>query len=127
MLGYFSCAIGNIAETRSSCSSRSDGNTLRVWFSCSPFVPSEHGVKMTAPQEVYTKDTQHAIVRFLVPKGMKGAEIHRQLSAKYRQNCFPQRSVYEFKNSRTSVVDSDRTPIHNHKRTNHGACSSSDS
>jgi hypothetical protein len=29
---------------------------LRVWFSSSPFVPSEHGVKMTAPLEVCTKD-----------------------------------------------------------------------
>jgi hypothetical protein len=36
---------------------------LRVWFGCSPFVPSEHGIKVTAPLEVYTKDKQHAIVR----------------------------------------------------------------
>jgi hypothetical protein len=48
---------------------------LRVWFSCSPFMPSEHGVKMTAPPEVCTKD-KHAIVHFLVSEGMEGADIH---------------------------------------------------
>jgi hypothetical protein len=41
--------IGNTAEARLCCSSRSDGGMLRVWFSYSPFVPSEHGVKMAAP------------------------------------------------------------------------------
>jgi hypothetical protein len=96
----------------SRCSSRFDGNMLRVRFSCSPFVPSEHGVKMTAPIEDCIKDKQHAIIRFLVSKGMKGAEIHRQLAAKYGENCLPQWSVCEwitmFKNSRTSVIDADR-------------------
>jgi hypothetical protein len=62
---------------------------LRVWFSC-PFVPSEHDVKITAPQEICTKDKQHAVVRFLVSEGMKEAEIHRQMAAKYGQNCLPQ-------------------------------------
>jgi hypothetical protein len=33
--------------------------------SCSPFVSSEHEVKMTAPLDVWTKDKQQAIVRFL--------------------------------------------------------------
>jgi hypothetical protein len=51
---------------------------LRAWFSCSPFVPSEHGVKMIAPLEVCTKDKQHAVAHFLVSEGMKGAEIHRK-------------------------------------------------
>jgi hypothetical protein len=53
-------------------------------------MPSEHGVKMTASLEVCTKDKQHEIVRFLVSKGMTEAEIHRQLAAKYGQNCSPQ-------------------------------------
>jgi hypothetical protein len=87
---YFCYVIGNTAEALSCCNSRSDGNMLRVWFSCSSFVPNEHGVKMTAPLEVCTKDEQRAIVRFLVSRGMKGAEVHRQLAAKYGQNCLPQ-------------------------------------
>jgi hypothetical protein len=40
---------------------------------------------MTAPLEVCTKDKQYAIVRFFVCKGVKGAEIHRQLAAKYEK------------------------------------------
>jgi hypothetical protein len=42
-------------------------------------VASEHGVKTVVPLEVCTKDKQHAVERFLVSKGMKGAEMHRQL------------------------------------------------
>jgi hypothetical protein len=90
------CVIGNTAETWSCCSSRSDCDMMRVWFSCSPFVPSEQGVKVTVPPEVCTKDKQHALARFLVCEGMKEAEIHRQLAAKYGQNCLPQWSVYEW-------------------------------
>jgi hypothetical protein len=56
---YFRCMIGNAAEARSYCSSRSDSDMLRVWLSCSPFVPSECGVKMVATLEVCTKDEQH--------------------------------------------------------------------
>jgi hypothetical protein len=63
---------------------------LRVWFSCSPFVPSEHGATTIAPLEICTKDKQHAVERFLVSEGMKGAEIHRQLADEYRQNCLAQ-------------------------------------
>jgi hypothetical protein len=63
---------------------------LRVWFSCTPFVPSEHGVKMVATVEVCTKDKQYAKVRFFVSEGRKGTEIHQQLSAKYGQNRLPQ-------------------------------------
>jgi hypothetical protein len=32
---------------------------------------------------------------YLVSEGMNGAEIHRKLAAKYGQNCFTQRSVYD--------------------------------
>jgi hypothetical protein len=45
---------------------------LQVWFSYSPFVQSEHGIKMTAPLQVCTKDEQHAIVHFLCLKELKG-------------------------------------------------------
>jgi hypothetical protein len=45
---------------------------------------------MTAPLDVFTKDKQHAVVQFLVSEGMKEAEIHQQLAAKYRQKCLPQ-------------------------------------
>jgi hypothetical protein len=57
---------------------------LRVWFSS--FVPSEHGVEMTAPLQVCTKDRQQTIVRLLGSERMKGAETHRQLAAIYGQN-----------------------------------------
>jgi hypothetical protein len=50
------CVIGNTTEAWSYCRSRSDGDMLRVWFNCSQFVPREHGVKMTDPLEVCTKD-----------------------------------------------------------------------
>jgi hypothetical protein len=65
-----------------------------MWFSFGPFVPNEHGVMMIASLEVCTKYKQHAIVHFLVSEGMKRAEIHRQLAAKYGQNCLPQWSVH---------------------------------
>jgi hypothetical protein len=45
---------------------------------------------MNAVLEVCTKDKQHVVVGFLVSEGMKGAEIHRQLAAKFGQNCLPQ-------------------------------------
>jgi hypothetical protein len=70
ILEYFHCMIDNTAEAWSCCSSRSGGNMLQVWFSCSLFVPNEHSIKMTAPLEVCTKDKQHAIVHFLVSEGM---------------------------------------------------------
>jgi hypothetical protein len=92
-LEYFRFMIGNTAEALSCCSSRSDGDTLRVWFICIPFVPSEHGVKMTAPLEVCTKDMHRAVVRCLASEAMKRVEIHRQLAAKNGQNCSPQKSV----------------------------------
>jgi hypothetical protein len=67
---------GNNAEAWSYCSSRSDSDMLLVWFSCFPFVPSKHGINMTVPLEVCTKNKQHAMVYSLVSEGMKGAEIH---------------------------------------------------
>jgi hypothetical protein len=51
---------------------------------------SEHDVKMTAAPEVCAKYKQQAPVHFLVSVGMKGAESHRQLVAKYGQSCLPQ-------------------------------------
>jgi hypothetical protein len=75
MFEYFLCMIGNTAEAWSCYSSRSGSDMLRVWFSCSPFVPSEHDATMTAPLEVCTKDKQRAVERFLVSEGMKWAEI----------------------------------------------------
>jgi hypothetical protein len=59
ILEYFRRMIGNTAEAWSCCSLRSDGDMLRVWFSCSSYVPCEHGVKMAAPIEFCTKDKQH--------------------------------------------------------------------
>jgi hypothetical protein len=52
ILEYFRCMIGNTAEAWSYCSSRSDCDMLRVWFTYSPFVQSEHGVNVTAPLKV---------------------------------------------------------------------------
>jgi hypothetical protein len=83
ILEYFCCVIGNTAEAWSCCSSRSDRDMLRVWFSCTLFVPIEHGVKVTAPTDVCTKDMQHVTARFLVSEGIKGAEINRKLATKY--------------------------------------------
>jgi hypothetical protein len=50
--------IGNTAEAWSYRSSRSESDMLRVWFSCSPFVLSECGVKMVAMLEDCTKGEQ---------------------------------------------------------------------
>jgi hypothetical protein len=72
VLEYFHFMIGNSAEAWSCSSSRSDGDMLRMWFICSPFVLSAHDIKMTVPLEVCTKDKQHVIVHFLVCEGMKG-------------------------------------------------------
>jgi hypothetical protein len=41
---------GNTADAWSYCSSRSDSDMLRVWFSRSPFVPSDCGVKTVVTQ-----------------------------------------------------------------------------
>jgi hypothetical protein len=49
ILEYFGCMIGSIAEARSRRSARSGSGKLRVWFSCSQFVLSECGTKVTAP------------------------------------------------------------------------------
>jgi hypothetical protein len=56
--------MGNTAETWSCCTSSSDGDMLRVWFSCSPFLSSQHGVKTSAGLEVCTKDKQLEMSRF---------------------------------------------------------------
>lgn len=48
--------IGNTVQAWSHCTSRSGSDMLRVWFSCSPFVPSECGVKMVATLDVSIKD-----------------------------------------------------------------------
>jgi hypothetical protein len=48
---YFLCMIGNTAEAWSCCSSRSDSDMLRVWFSCTFFM-GECGVKMAATLEI---------------------------------------------------------------------------
>jgi hypothetical protein len=114
IMEYFRCMIGNTAEAWSYCSSRSNGDMLRVRFSYSQFAPSESGVNMAAPLEVCTKDKQRAAMRlrFLASEVMKGAEIHRQLAVKCGQNCLPQWGVYEciemLKSRRISVVDADR-------------------
>jgi hypothetical protein len=47
--------VGNTAEAWSYCRSRSDSDMLLVWFSYSPFVPSERGAKMAASIEVGNK------------------------------------------------------------------------
>jgi hypothetical protein len=49
---------------------------LLVWFSCNPFVPSDHGLKITAAQGFCIKDKQYAVERVFVSVGTKGAEIH---------------------------------------------------
>jgi hypothetical protein len=53
---YFRSVNGSIADAWPCRSSRSDGDMLRVWFSCGRFVPSEHDVKATGPTELCTKD-----------------------------------------------------------------------
>jgi hypothetical protein len=65
VLEYFRCVTGNTAEACSCCSSRSDADMLRVWFTCSPFMPSKHGAcaNTNAPLQACTKDEQHKIVR----------------------------------------------------------------
>jgi hypothetical protein len=65
--------ISNTAEARSYCSSRSDSDMLRVWFSC-PCVPIECGVKMTALLEVCTKEKQHNCVFFCVWRNERGRD-----------------------------------------------------
>lgn len=52
---YFHCMVGNATETWSFCNSRSGCDVLWVWFIC-PFVLSEHGVNITTPLGVCTKD-----------------------------------------------------------------------
>lgn len=82
---------------------------------------SERGVKMATPPEVCTKVMQHAVACFLESEEMKRAEVYRQFTAKYGQNCLPLCSGYEwiemFKSSRTSVVDANKDGHHAHKRT----------
>jgi hypothetical protein len=68
MLEYFHCMNDNTAEAWPYCSKRSDDGMLQVWFICSTFVLSEHGIKMTALLEVSTKDKQHAVVHFFCLK-----------------------------------------------------------
>jgi hypothetical protein len=85
----FFCMTGNSAETSSYSSPRSDGDMLRVWFSCSPFVPSKRDVKMAAPLEVCNKDEQRAVVRILSSEGVKVSETDRRLASQYGQNFLP--------------------------------------
>jgi hypothetical protein len=54
-IGIFCYIFGNIAEAWSCYSSRSDGDMLRVWFSC-PFVTSECGVKTVATLNHISRD-----------------------------------------------------------------------
>jgi hypothetical protein len=68
--------IGNTAESSLWCSSRSESDMLQKWISCEPFMLSRHGVNLTAPLKVCTKDKEHALVCFLVSERMKGAEFH---------------------------------------------------
>jgi hypothetical protein len=75
--------IGNTVGAWLYCTSGRDGDLLRVWFSCSPFVPSECGVKVTAALKTATWAV-------LVVRRGAGAEIHRQLAARCGQNCSPQ-------------------------------------
>jgi hypothetical protein len=43
----------------------SGGNVLRVWFSCSLFMSGEHGVKITAPLQAYTRQMAQCVLWFL--------------------------------------------------------------
>jgi hypothetical protein len=54
-LQYFRRMIGNTIEGWSCCKLRSDSDMLRVWFSSSPFVLSQCGVKSVATLHVCTK------------------------------------------------------------------------
>jgi hypothetical protein len=90
ILEYFRCMIGNTAEAWPCCSSRSDGDMLRVWFSCSPFVPSEHGVNDDCSTRGLHQGQANAVLRILMYEGIKRTEIHPQLAAKYVQNFLPQ-------------------------------------
>jgi hypothetical protein len=42
--------------------------------------------KTPVTPEVFTKDKEHSVLHFLLSEGMKEAENHQQLAAKYRQN-----------------------------------------
>ena len=63
---------------------------------------------MAAPLSVCSKEEQRGVI-FLLSEGVTGAEIHRRLSAEYRDRALPRRSVYEwiekFQHGRTSVKD----------------------
>lgn len=71
ILKYFHCVTGNTTEAWSFCTSRSD---MWAWFRCSPFVPSERGVKMVAPLRVCTKDKQLATLHFGVWRNERGGD-----------------------------------------------------
>ncbi|XP_067000889.2 dynein axonemal assembly factor 4 isoform X2 [Anabrus simplex] len=49
-------------------------------------------VKMAVPLSVCTREEERTIIRFLWSEGVPGAEIHKRLSAQYRDNILPQRS-----------------------------------
>jgi hypothetical protein len=90
VLEYINFMTDGTAEAWSCCSSWSGGGMLRLWFKCSLFVLSEHGVNTAPALEVCTKDKQRAAVHFLLTERMKGAEFRQQLAAKYGQKCLPQ-------------------------------------
>ena len=67
---------------------------------------------MAAPLSVCTKEEQRGVIRFLWSEGVRGAEIHRRLSAQYEDSALPRRSVYEwikkYQHVRTSLKDEER-------------------
>ena len=67
---------------------------------------------MAAPLSVCTKEEQRGLIRFLWSEGVRGAEIHRRLSAQYGDSALQRRSVYEwiekFQHGRTSMKDEER-------------------
>jgi hypothetical protein len=48
------------------------------------------------PLSVCTRKEKRAVIRLLWAEGAHGAEIHRRLSAQYRNSALPQRNVYEW-------------------------------
>lgn len=54
----FSCTVGNTAEAWSHCSSKSNSDKLRVWFSCTPSVLIKC-VRDVAKLDVCTENEQN--------------------------------------------------------------------
>jgi hypothetical protein len=130
-IGTFSLKIGNTAEAWPCCSTRSDGDMLRAWFSCHPFVPREHGVNMTAALEICIKEqaTCNSGFFFFGQKEWKGQRsIDNCLPRMDRTVCHNDVCTNGSKYLKaTEPVLLMQTGKDAHPRTKHGACESNNS